>query len=308
MAPISRVKEPAKAKVDIVFVHGLHGAQDPWTSEGGVFWPDKILPGKIPDASILSYTYKDKAKVDSIFDRYDLDDLSLDLLDNVMDYRTEKEAEERPIIFVAHCLGGLVVENALLIANEDPSKKEFIGCVHGILLLGTPQFTAGSVAAAANYFRLAGTGTDAPPSDAELSEKLAEIVSIPEGFAQLKASGAEFAIETFWGGQGSKLGDNNDNDVKIIVDEALAKVPGASKPRRLMRTQLQLSQYDAVEDEDAVKVLRPLTQWASKIKLPDEEGKGPQNVSNATFSGSHNSGMQLGQNAGTIKGFTFGRP
>ena len=111
-------------------------------------------------------------------------------------------------------------------------------------------------------------------------------------------------MEGFYAGAATKLGGAG-KDVKI-VDEALARGPDAPPPERLARNQLRLSQYDGEDDKDFKKVIRVLTQWASKIVLPEED-KGAANVSNATFSGSHNSGLQLGQNVGTLKGFSFGR-
>jgi hypothetical protein len=131
---------------------------------------------------------------------------------------------------------------------------------------------------------------------------LQHLIAIPQAFARLKEAGAEFEIEGFYAGAGTKL---DGKDAKV-VDEGLARSPGAPPPERLARNQLRLSQYDAEDEKDFKKVLRVLTQWASKIVLPEED-KGAQNVSNATFSGSHNSGLQLGQNVGTLKGFSFGR-
>jgi len=292
------VREPANAKVDIVFVHGLHGDQAPWTSEADVFWPDKLLPAKVSDACILSFEYE--AAIGSFFDEDDeITDISNDLVNELMDHRTEKEKEERPIIFVAHCLGGTVLENALVRAAEHPRKKELIGCIYGILLLGTPHFQAGSLAAATKYFQVAQAEI---PSESDLKDRLDRLGTIPRAFAGLKEAGAEFEVEAFYAGAGTKLGGK---DVKI-VDEALARSPEAPPPERLARNQLLLSQYDSEDDKDYKKVSRILTQWASKIVLPEDD-KGAQNVSNATFSGSHNSGLQLEQNVGTLKGFSFGR-
>ncbi|KAL4865204.1 hypothetical protein BDV12DRAFT_175069 [Aspergillus spectabilis] len=296
---IRAVREPANAKVDIVFVHGLHGDQAPWTSEADVFWPDKLLPAKIPDACILSFEYQ--AAIGSFFDEEDeITDISNDLINELMDHRTEKEKEERPIIFVAHCLGGLVLENALVRAAEHPRKKELIGYSHGILLLGTPHFQTGSLAAATKYLQVAQAEI---PSESDLKGRLDRLSAIPQRFADLKQAGAEFEVEGFYAGAGTKL--SGGKDVKI-VDEALARGSDAPPPERLARNQLRLSQYDGEDDKDFKKVSRVLTQWASKIVLPEED-KGAANVSNATFSGSHNSGLQLGQNVGTLKGFSFGR-
>ncbi|KAF4164779.1 hypothetical protein CNMCM6936_008746 [Aspergillus lentulus] len=321
---IRAVREPANAKVDpahpilyqrtypkppdsIVFVHGLHGDQAPWTSEANVFWPEKLLPGKVSDARILSFEYE--AAIGPFFGEDDeITDISNDLINELMDHRTEEEKlvdeakqEERPIIFVAHCLGGVVLENALVRAAEHPRKRELIGHIHGILLLGTPHFQPASLAAATTYLQVAQAEV---PSESDLKDRLKRLSGIPQRFAELKQAGAEFEVEGFYAGAGTKLGGTG-KDVKI-VDEALARGPDAPPPERLARNQLRLSQYDGEDDKDFKKVVRVLTQWASKIVLP-EENKGAANVSNATFSGSHNSGLQLGQNVGTLKGFSFGR-
>ncbi|KAA8642622.1 hypothetical protein EYZ11_009036 [Aspergillus tanneri] len=295
------IREAAKAKVDIVFVHGLHGDQAPWTSEAGLFWPEKLLPSKASDACILSFEYE--ATINSFFDEDDgINDVSSDLINELIDHRVEKEKEERAIIFIAHDLGGAVLENALVRAAEHPKKRELIGYVYGILLLGTPHFQTGSLKAATKYFQLAKVADEEIPSESDLNEKSQRLIAIPPAFAGLKQAGAEFEVEVFYAGAGTKLGGK---DVKI-VDEALARCPEAPLPEKLARNQLRLSQYDAEDDKDFKKVLRVVTQWMSKIVVPEEE-KGAQNVSNATFSGSHNSGLQLGQNAGTLKGFSFGR-
>jgi hypothetical protein len=95
---IRAVREPANAKVDIVFVHGLHGDQAPWTSEADVFWPEKLLPGKISDACILSFEYD--AAVGLFFDEDDeVTDISNDLINELMDHRTEKDKVFFPSFF-----------------------------------------------------------------------------------------------------------------------------------------------------------------------------------------------------------------
>jgi hypothetical protein len=74
----------------IVFVHGLHGDQAPWTSDAGVFWPEKLLPAKVPDACVLSFEYE--VAIDSFFDEDDgITDVSNDLINELIDHRFEKE-------------------------------------------------------------------------------------------------------------------------------------------------------------------------------------------------------------------------
>ncbi|KAJ5982802.1 hypothetical protein N7451_012902 [Penicillium sp. IBT 35674x] len=288
---IRAVREPANAKVDIVFVHGLHSDQAPWTSEADVFWPDKLLPAKVPDACILSFEYE--VAIDSFFGEDDeVSNISSDLINELMDHRTEKDKISHP---------PPPILAALVRAAEHPRKRELIGYIHGILLLGTPHFQTGSLAAATKYFQVSQAE---PPSESDLKDALDRLSGIPVAFDGLKQAGAEFEVEAFYAGAGTKLPGGGEN-VKI-VDEALARSPEAPPPERLARNQLRLSQYDGEDDKDYKKLVRVLVQWASKIVLPEED-KGAQNVSNATFSGSHNSGLQLGQNVGTLKGFSFGR-
>lgn len=81
-----------------MFVHGLHGDQAPWTSEADVFWPDKLLPAKLSDACILSFEYE--AAIGSFFDEDDeITDISNDLVNELMDHRTEKEKVSQPPLY-----------------------------------------------------------------------------------------------------------------------------------------------------------------------------------------------------------------
>jgi protein SERAC1 len=75
----------------IVFVHGWHGDQAPWTSaENSAFWPEKFLSAKVPEACILSFEY-DMA-IEAFWNEEDLiSDFSNDLIDLLMEERTKAE-------------------------------------------------------------------------------------------------------------------------------------------------------------------------------------------------------------------------
>jgi len=55
--------------------------------------------------------------------------------------RLDEETEKRPIIFVAHSLGGLVVKNALSLAFRTPEEhlQQILECARGIVFMGTPH-------------------------------------------------------------------------------------------------------------------------------------------------------------------------
>ena len=91
----------------IVAVHGLSGDWErTWTDEDGQLWLRDFLPSQLPNARIMSYGYNSE----TVFSKAitDIDDeaaMLLDWLDG------ERQSEKiRPIIFVSHNLGGIVVK------------------------------------------------------------------------------------------------------------------------------------------------------------------------------------------------------
>ncbi|KAL9580566.1 MAG: hypothetical protein Q9212_004419 [Teloschistes hypoglaucus] len=140
---------PEKPIVDVVFVHGLNGdPHNTWTSEhSNVFWPSQILPPILEDekARILVYGYD--ADVTSF-----TDGVSKDKIHNHAEHvvaelaanRRIRKATERPIIWIAHSLGGLVAKRALIHSSEIQGvKTEHLRSIfvstYGLLFLGTPH-------------------------------------------------------------------------------------------------------------------------------------------------------------------------
>lgn len=141
---------PASAQVDLVFVHGLNGdPKNTWTSKASKsFWPRDLLPEFIKDqkARVLVYGYDaDVASLGSVGATKDkihthAERLVADLFAN----RRIRKATERPILFIAHSLGGLVVKRALIWSSEiSGAKTEHLRSIYvstyGILFLGTPH-------------------------------------------------------------------------------------------------------------------------------------------------------------------------
>lgn len=101
---------------DVVFVHGLNG--DPertWTSQAtGKFWPRDFLPNDLDgkarilvygyDADVVAWGSNGGVGKDMIHNH------SERLVATLVANRRRQHAEERPLIFVAHSLGGLIVK------------------------------------------------------------------------------------------------------------------------------------------------------------------------------------------------------
>ena len=92
----------------IIFIHGCTGDREKnWTSQEKVFWPRDLLSKDVPTARILTWGYD--ASLFFSVSRDQLLDVTL-----ARDLKTWRKKTvtpvERPIIFVAHGIGGLILE------------------------------------------------------------------------------------------------------------------------------------------------------------------------------------------------------
>lgn len=123
--------------VDIIAIHGLNG--DPyktWTdSETPCFWLGDLLPDEIPGARIFTYGYDSHLLCSK--SRARISDFAETLLAHLESRRVANE--KRPMIFVAHSLGGIVCKRALIMAKENPAYHDIVSNTIGILFFGTPH-------------------------------------------------------------------------------------------------------------------------------------------------------------------------
>ncbi|KAK0614544.1 Alpha/Beta hydrolase protein [Immersiella caudata] len=101
--------------VDVVAVHGLDGTwNETWRADNGVFWLRDLLPDVLPHARILSYGYDSRTYASSSISDQFIYDHAKALVAELAAFREYTNTRSRPIIFVAHSLGGLVVKSALI--------------------------------------------------------------------------------------------------------------------------------------------------------------------------------------------------
>ncbi|MCJ1228298.1 Ankyrin repeat domain-containing protein 44 [Toensbergia leucococca] len=109
--------------IDIVAVHGLCGHRIlSWTladdeNKTETMWLRDLLPELIPHARIMTFGYSCNAIAErSFLSIAALEDTAVSLLDALRDERPFGENDHRPIVFIAHDLGGAIVKQALLVA------------------------------------------------------------------------------------------------------------------------------------------------------------------------------------------------
>ncbi|XP_051511276.1 protein SERAC1 isoform X2 [Myxocyprinus asiaticus] len=153
--PQCRTNQPVKA--DVLFVHGLLGAafktwrqkdcdiMDEDNVEGiredyTECWPKSWLAADCPNLRILSVEYDThlsdwKAKCPAENQRKSLAYRSQELLRKLKD----AGVGDRPVVWVAHSMGGLLVKKMLLDASKDPDLSALIKNTKGILFYSVPH-------------------------------------------------------------------------------------------------------------------------------------------------------------------------
>jgi len=137
-----RLHVPSSAEgciVDIVAVHGLGGDwEETWLdSSTGKMWLRDFIPIQMPKARVFSFGYNSAfAFSHSILD---IDGAALDLVSRLHDERQDS-AKARPIIFIAHSLGGIIVKRAMNVANERSDIwKSVSDSVIGVFFFAVPH-------------------------------------------------------------------------------------------------------------------------------------------------------------------------
>lgn len=131
------------ATVDICFVHGLTGDREStWTADGqSAPWLKTLLPLRLSRARILTYGYDAYVVRMSVASANRLNDHAMNLLTKLTTDRQLNNASSRPLIFVAHSLGGLVCKEAILLSrnNPEPHLCRVFDCTKGVIFMGTPH-------------------------------------------------------------------------------------------------------------------------------------------------------------------------
>ena len=123
--------------VDIVAIHGLNGdAHNTWTHQKSRnLWLRDQLPRDLPGARIYTYGYPSHLLFSK--SRAQIRDYASKLLSCLSTARVGQE--RRPIIFIAHSLGGIVCKQALILANRNHLYSNILKSTIGILFFATPH-------------------------------------------------------------------------------------------------------------------------------------------------------------------------
>jgi len=134
------IVDPPQPQIDLVAVHGLNPtntefhAEQTWTAEGKL-WLRDFLPSRAPTARVLLFGYNSNVAFETSTAGV------LEQAENLLNRLKSKRATapDRPLIFICHSLGGIVVKQALVHAKLDDSYRQIRTATYGIAFFGTPH-------------------------------------------------------------------------------------------------------------------------------------------------------------------------
>ncbi|KAI1339658.1 hypothetical protein F5Y15DRAFT_381625 [Xylariaceae sp. FL0016] len=166
---ISTIHDSPRAAVDVVFIHGLQGhPEKTWTYVGksrkssfrqrffrsasatvieeapATYWPCDLLAQSedFRNARIMTWGY-DTRVIRDFFGTSDQQNISQHGNNLMVNLQQERKADpRRPLIFVAHSLGGIVLKVALDNSKRSTHQRQYLGIYEstkGIVFLGTPH-------------------------------------------------------------------------------------------------------------------------------------------------------------------------
>ncbi|KAF8495836.1 hypothetical protein BU17DRAFT_59476, partial [Hysterangium stoloniferum] len=98
--------------IDIVAIHGLDGhCEASWTAGNGSPWLCDFLPQGVPSARILMYGYDAYIQSAAGSSTQTLDGHAESFLARLASFRRISDTTKRPIIFIAHSLGGIILQH-----------------------------------------------------------------------------------------------------------------------------------------------------------------------------------------------------
>lgn len=141
---VTPLSEGEEEDIDIVAIPGLggHALESFQSPEGLAVWLRDFAPRDITRARFLVYGYD--STVGASDSNQGVRELARTLLDGLAGFRSRTSTQQRPICFIGHSLGGVILKEALVLAESatEPRHHELYNVMlttHGMVLMGVPN-------------------------------------------------------------------------------------------------------------------------------------------------------------------------
>ncbi|KAJ5801476.1 uncharacterized protein N7518_003544 [Penicillium psychrosexuale] len=258
-------------EVDIVAVHGLNGhATGSWTSKPqGICWLSNasFLPRYIPRARVLVWGYN--ASIFSQNGKAPSTDRVLQhaqtLVSQLEADRDLENAAERPIIFICHSLGGIIVKRALAYAESRVGLAHIHSiyvCTFAILFFGTPHQGSSKANILSSLQKIISIATPRAAIDLESGlvnalEKESEVLqNITDQFTPLMSN---FRVFFFWEQEKTDLKYKRDY---IVTEASAAPIIDNTERCGIAADHQRMAKFDSPSDQGFRTAVAALRRYA----------------------------------------------
>ncbi|KAL7915400.1 hypothetical protein GGI35DRAFT_466844 [Trichoderma velutinum] len=230
-----------------------------------VFWPADLLPKECPNSRILMFGY------DSKVTKYTAGSVNQSSIhshgkDLLFALRRERDLD-RPLVFVAHSLGGIVVKEMLAKSSSSPETdfRNIVESTAMVLFLGTPHRGSQGVAALGEVARsvVSSLGMETTPVILDaLGLKTTDLERVQEDFSRLWLK-YDFQVKTFQEGLSlAKLGK------KVVPDYSSLIGDYREHAETLQANHKDMCRYSGPDDPNYRKVAGELHSRCRSIMKP----------------------------------------
>ncbi|KAF4635759.1 hypothetical protein G7Y89_g2352 [Cudoniella acicularis] len=248
-----------KVDVDVVAIHGI-GVEPgrAWSTKTGFNWlkEESMLPSLIPNARIMAFGYN------SIWFGEDAVQLPLaSAADNLLSALRSKRKKRpsRPLVFICHCFGGLVVQKALCIAKlHDKRWPGIYASTTGVVFLGTPHRGTGTMLTTTVLLEAIARARKVHSAVLNALHKESEVLTDLVNEFTSVCSDADYALKLYcffetMSSKVLKIVDKKRTEEEFVVDRASGTLHGYEQ-QGLPLDHFSLNKFDEPDDNNFERV------------------------------------------------------
>ncbi|KAF8499908.1 hypothetical protein BU17DRAFT_59133, partial [Hysterangium stoloniferum] len=254
----------------IVAIHGLDGHREAsWTANNGKLWLRDFLPQDVQSARILTYGYDAYTQSTATSSTQTLDSYAESFLARLAAFRARSDTTKRPIIFIAHSLGGIILKDALIRASQAHrdhlvEHKWIALSTCGILFLGTPHQGTTAVTNPANQL-LKLASLSSPTNNVLLKHLLSNSDWLEQQSSSYNAICGNFQTKFFHETLPTVVLDKSS---QIIVPKFSAVISGANmEVVGMSKDHSGMTKFASQRDDDFIFISTTIQDMMKKVHL-----------------------------------------
>ncbi|KAI1749172.1 hypothetical protein F4782DRAFT_514798 [Xylaria castorea] len=242
------------------------GADEPRHS--GTYWPQDLLPLTVADARILTFGYDTHIRhaLAGQTSQNSVYDISWDFLVGLEAQR--KEYFSRPIVFIVHSLGGIVVKEMLRRSDGCHGSRQFLRSIaestHGIIFFGTPH---GGADPRGFLLRIAERAVKA--AGFSVNEKIVStLLPSSERLRELRDDFGPLAMKHDWiiHSFQEQYGVTILGGKKVVEDHSsYLNLPDFEITEHIARNHMEMCRFRSLSDPEYVKVIAAVTRMVKAL-------------------------------------------